>query len=43
MIFVSHCLLNEHTCYLVGVFRSGNLDELVDGFQREGMGISQMT
>ncbi len=43
MIFVSHCLLNEHTCYLVGAFLPGDLDELMDGFQREGMGISQMT
>ncbi len=39
---MSHCLLNENTHYLGGAFRSGDLDELVDGFQREGMGISQM-
>ncbi len=43
MIFVSHCLLNEHTCYLVGAFLSVDLDELVDGFQWEEMSISQMT
>jgi uncharacterized protein YbbK (DUF523 family) len=42
VIFVSHCLLNENTRYFGGAFRPGCVDELVDGFQREGMGISQM-
>jgi uncharacterized protein YbbK (DUF523 family) len=42
VIFVSHCLLNENTRYLGGAFWPGCLDELVDGFQREGMGICQM-
>jgi uncharacterized protein YbbK (DUF523 family) len=42
VIFVSHCLLNENTRYLGGAFRPGGVDELVDGFQREGMGICQM-
>jgi uncharacterized protein YbbK (DUF523 family) len=42
VIFVSHCLLNENTCYLGGAFRPGGVDELVDGFQQEGMGICQM-
>ncbi len=42
VIFVSHCLLNENTRYLGGAFRPGGLDELVGGFQREGMGICQM-
>jgi hypothetical protein len=39
VIFVSHCLLNENTRYLGGVFRRGCVDELVDGFQQEGLGI----
>jgi uncharacterized protein YbbK (DUF523 family) len=42
VIFVSHCLLNENTRYLGGAFRPGSVDELVDGFQREGLGLSQM-
>ncbi len=42
VIFVSHCLLNENTRYLGGAFRPGCVDELVDGFQQEGMGICQM-
>ena len=42
VIFVSHCLLNENTRYLGGAFRQGCVDELVDGFQRESLGIYQM-
>ncbi len=42
VIFVSHCLLNENTRYLGGAFRRGGVDELVDGFQQEGLGIYQM-
>jgi predicted secreted protein len=42
VIFVSHCLLNENTRYLGGAFRPGGVDELVDDFQREGVGICQM-
>ena len=42
VIFVSHCLLNENTRYLGGAFRSGSVSELVDGWQREGMGVCQM-
>lgn len=42
VIFVSHCLLNENTRYLGGAFRRGCVDELVDGFQQEGLGIYQM-
>ncbi len=42
VIFVSHCLVNENTRYLGGAFRQGCVDELVDGFQREGLGICQM-
>ena len=42
VIFISHCLLNENTRYLGGAFRQGCVDELVDGFQQEGLGIYQM-
>ncbi len=42
VIFVSHCLLNENTRYLGGAFRPGCMDELVDSFQQEGLGICQM-
>jgi uncharacterized protein YbbK (DUF523 family) len=42
VIFVSHCVLNENTRYLGGAFRRGCVDELVDQFQQEGLGISQM-
>lgn len=42
VIFVSHCLLNENTRYLGGAFRRGCIDELVDSFQQEGLGICQM-
>ncbi len=42
VIFVSHCLLNANTRYLGGAFRPGGVDELVDAFQRDGMGFCQM-
>lgn len=42
MNFLSHCLLNENTRYLDGAFRPGCMDELVDGFQQAGVGLSQM-
>jgi uncharacterized protein YbbK (DUF523 family) len=42
VIFVSHCLLNENTRYLGGAFRPGGVSELVNCFQREGLGICQM-
>lgn len=42
VVFVSHCLLNENTRYLGGAFRPGCVDEIVDEFQREGIGICQM-
>lgn len=42
VIFVSHCLLNENTRYLGGAFRPGCVNELVDSFQQEGIGIYQM-
>src|SRR5215471_7303757 len=42
VIFVSHCLLNENTRYLGGAFWPGGMDELVDIFQQESLGICQM-
>lgn len=42
VIFVSHCLLNQNTRYLGGAFRSGTVRELVDAFERDGLGIVQM-
>lgn len=42
VMFVSHCILNENTRYLGGAFRRGCVDELVDEFQKEGVGIVQM-
>ena len=42
VIFVSHCLLNENTRYLGGAFRQGCVDEIVDGLQQQGLGLSQM-
>ncbi len=42
VIFVSHCLLNENTRYLGGAFQRGGVDEIVDGFQQEGLGCSTL-
>lgn len=42
VIFVSHCVLNENSRYPGGAFRRGCVDELVDGFQQEGLDIYQM-
>lgn len=42
VIFVSHCLLNQNTRYAGGAFRRGVVDELVEGFARDGLGIVQM-
>lgn len=42
VIFVSHCLLNENVRYLGGAFRPGGVDEIIDQFQRDGLGIYQM-
>ncbi len=42
VIFVSHCILNENVRYLGGAGHPGSVDELVDRFQDEGVGIYQM-
>jgi hypothetical protein len=42
LVYVSHCLLNENVRYLGGAFRPGGVDEVIGGFQRQGIGICQM-
>jgi len=42
VVFVSHCLLNQNVRYLGGAFRQGGVDEVIDGYLREGIGIYQM-
>lgn len=42
VVFVSHCLLNQNVRYLGGAFRSGAVEEVVEGFLRRGVGIQQM-
>ena len=42
VVFAAHCLLNENVRYLGGATRSGGVNEVVDGLQRQGVGICQM-
>ena len=42
MVFLSHCLLNQNVRYLGGATRSGAVDEIIDQYQREAIGICQM-
>lgn len=42
VVFLSHCLLNQNVRYLGGATRAGAVDEIVDQYQREGVGICQM-
>jgi len=42
VIFLSHCLLNEHTRYLGGTRRSGAVREIVEPLLEAGVGIVQM-
>jgi predicted secreted protein len=42
VVFLSHCLLNENTRYLGGAFRPGVVEEVIEPFVREGVGIYQM-
>jgi hypothetical protein len=42
VVFLSHCLLNQNTRYLGGAFRPGAVEEVVDRFKDEGIGIHQM-
>jgi uncharacterized protein YbbK (DUF523 family) len=42
VVFLSHCLLNQNVRYLGGAFRAGAVDEIVDTFRRDGVGICQL-
>jgi predicted secreted protein len=42
VVFVAHCLLNENVRYLGGACRPGDIREIVDGLQRQNVGICQM-
>ena len=42
VVFLSHCLLNENIRYLGGAFRRGAVEEVVEPFLRDGVGIYQM-
>lgn len=42
VVFVAHCLLNENVRYLGGACRPGDVREIVDGLQRQSVGICQM-
>ena len=42
VVFLSHCLLNENVRYLGGATREGVVQEVLDRYAREGVGIYQM-
>ena len=42
VVFLSHCLLNQNVRYLGGAFRPAAVDELVEVFRRDGIGICQL-
>ncbi len=42
VMFISHCLLNTNTRYLVGAFRRGSVEEIIYDVLKEGVGIVQM-
>lgn len=42
VVFLSHCLLNQNVRYLGGAFRPAAVDELIELFRREGVGICQL-
>ena len=42
VVFVAHCILNENTRYLGGAFRPGVVDEVLETYVRQGIGIYQM-
>jgi len=42
VVFVSHCLLNENVRYLGGATRAGIVQEAIDPYTRNGVGIYQM-
>jgi uncharacterized protein YbbK (DUF523 family) len=42
VVFVAHCILNENTRYLGGAFRPGAVEEVLEPYVRQGVGIYQM-
>jgi predicted secreted protein len=42
VVFVAHCILNQNVRYLGGAFRCGAVDEVIDAFRRDGIGICQL-
>lgn len=40
-MFFAHCILNENTRYLGGAFRPGVVDEVLETYVRQGIGICQ--
>ena len=42
VVFVAHCLLNENVRYLGGACRPGDVQEIVDQLQEQGLGICQL-
>jgi uncharacterized protein YbbK (DUF523 family) len=41
-VFVSHCLLNQNVRYLGGAFRPAAVDEVIEVFRRDCVGICQL-
>ena len=42
VVFLSHCLLNENVLYIGGAARPGVVQEVIDRYAGEGVGIYQM-
>jgi len=42
VVFLSHCLLNQNVRYLGGAFRAAAVDEVIELFRRDGVGICQL-
>jgi uncharacterized protein YbbK (DUF523 family) len=42
VVFLSHCLLNQNVRYLGGAFRAAAVDEVIESFRRDGVGICQL-
>ncbi len=42
VVFLSHCLLNQNVRYLGGAFRPAAVDEVIEAFRRDGVGLCQL-
>ena len=42
VVFCSHCLLNENVRYLGGAGRTAGVDEVIDSYLHDGVGVVQM-